>query len=156
MALKDAAAHAAGERHAQHWQHMIFLHMQEQCDDAAAAKLCNRAMRRRKARLQQDILGRAAQGPSSGKPRMLETHVWHAKRMQMVVRCAQPLYAVVKGASACLESKPRMLETHIWHACQAHADGPQALSHPAQHCQRRSLHAQRAVEEMLEMFRRHL
>ena len=149
MALKDAAARAAGERHAQHWQHMIFLHMQEQCDDAAAAKLCNRAMRRRKARLQQDILGRAAQGPSSGKPRMLETHVWHAKRMQMIVRCAQPLYAVAEGASACLVSKPRMLERHIWHACQA-------LSHPAQHCQRpSSLHAQTAAEEMLDMFRRH-
>ncbi len=50
---------------------------------------CNRAMRRRKARLQQGIVQSLAAGPDaseSGKPRMLETHVWHAKRMQMATR----------------------------------------------------------------------
>ena len=140
MALKDAAARAAGKRHAQHCQHRMFVHMQAQCDAAAAAKLGNRAMRRRKGRLKQDILARAAQGPGSGKPRMLETHVWHAKRMQMIVRCAQLLCAVVKGASACLESKPRMQKTHVWHACQASADDSQVHTAPVQHCQRGTPH----------------
>ena len=78
--------------------------MQEQCNAAAAAKLCNRAMRRRKGRLQQDVVLRASNGPGSGKPRMLETHVWHAKRMQMIARCTQLLCNIAKGAhSACSE-----------------------------------------------------
>ena len=52
-----------------------------------AGTLCNRAMRRRKARLQQDIVRSLAAGLSAtGKARMLETHVWHAKRMQMATR----------------------------------------------------------------------
>lgn len=80
--------------------------MQEQCDAATATKLCNRAMRRRKARLQQDILLRAAQGPGSGKPRMLETHVWHAKRMQMILRCIQLLCDNSKGALCMLRRLP--------------------------------------------------
>ena len=62
------------------------LHMQE---TGEAGTQCNRAMRRRKARLQQGIMQESAAGPSAsgqGKARMLETHVWHAKRMQMTTR----------------------------------------------------------------------
>ena len=52
----------------------------------------NRAMRRRPALLQQanedscsqDILG--SSHPETLKPRRLETHTWHAKRMQMISR----------------------------------------------------------------------
>ena len=49
----------------------------------------NRAMRRRKARLQQGMVHSPAAGPiasKSGKQRMLETHAWHAKRMHMATR----------------------------------------------------------------------
>ena len=59
-----------------------------QAADGAGA-LCNRAMRRRKARLQQGIVQRLTAGPGtleSGKPRRLETHVWHAKRMEIISR----------------------------------------------------------------------
>ena len=62
------------------------LHMQA---TGEAGTPCNRAMRRRKARLQQCIVQDMAAGPNatgSRRARMLETHVWHAKRMQMATR----------------------------------------------------------------------
>jgi hypothetical protein len=56
------------------------------------AQLCNRAMRRRKGRLQQGIVQSLVEGPGAPgekrKARMLETHVWHAKRMRMTTRCS--------------------------------------------------------------------
>ena len=59
------------------------------------ARLCNRAMRRRKGRLQQGIVQSLAEGPGAPgekrKARMLETHVWHAKRMRMTTRCSSAL-----------------------------------------------------------------
>ncbi|CAL8468345.1 g7885 [Coccomyxa elongata] len=56
---------------------------------AEAPKYENRAMRRRRGRLQQQIVQRCSTfspGAESSTSRRLETHVWHARRMSMVTR----------------------------------------------------------------------
>jgi hypothetical protein len=57
--------------------------------EAEAPRYENRAMRRRKGRLQQKFLQAASNfipGANLQAPRRLETHVWHAKRMKMTTR----------------------------------------------------------------------
>ncbi|BDA43704.1 probable ribonucleases P/MRP protein subunit POP1 at N-terminal half [Coccomyxa sp. Obi] len=57
--------------------------------EAEAPRYENRAMRRRRGRLQQQIVQRCSSfnpGAEASTSRRLETHVWHAKRMSMVTR----------------------------------------------------------------------
>lgn len=78
--------------------------------EAEAPKYENRAMRRRRGRLQQQIVQRCSTfnpGAESSTSRRLETHVWHAKRMSMVTRWlsvhpAAHLVLLLAPALACL------------------------------------------------------
>lgn len=57
--------------------------------EAEVPRYENRAMRRRKGRLQQDFLEASSNfipGAIFEAPRRLETHMWHAKRMKMITR----------------------------------------------------------------------
>ncbi len=73
-----------------HWPIQLFF-LQEEQGQLQIARPTNRAMRRRPALLQaacegsccEDFLGSAS---ATLKPRRLETHTWHAKRMQMMHR----------------------------------------------------------------------
>ncbi len=68
-----------------------FFFVQEEQGQLQTPRPTNRAMRRRPGLLQaacegsccEDFLGSAS---ASLKPRRLETHTWHAKRMQMMHR----------------------------------------------------------------------
>jgi hypothetical protein len=58
-----------------------------QCLQAAPSAPDNRAMRRRRGRLQRSVQASCSAGVAAGsRERRLETHVWHAKRMSMASR----------------------------------------------------------------------